>query len=551
MVLAAVIVVATLAAMTSGKVPPVLALGCGLAVAGLTKVAPPEELFAGLSNGGVITVAAMLVVAKGVVRTGIVSRMTWRLLATVTTAQQALRRLVVPVGTASALVNTTPIVAMLIPATKELEQSREVPSRQVLLPIAHVTTLVGPITLIGTSSNLLIAGIAATYGVQVSMFSFTLVVAPIAIVGTAVVYLLAPWLLRADAAAGVVARDWRVELPVARSAIVVGRTAAELGVARTQVFELTSVQRWGEPLDPDVTIEGGDVLVYAATQDGVTALWGSPAFGLSPQRLYQVSVGAEEVGTLRDLEREGDLRVIAAMTAQGLAETPVEPGGTCFVTGATPESLDNNRALSLWRDAAGRVPQPRKTWVALLILAAVIVSGVFGLAPVVVVAFTGALLMVITRVLTAGAAARALDWETLFILAGSVGLGNVVVSSGLATELSDAIITLSGGQAALVVIVLVITTALLTNVVSNAAAASILTPVTLGLAAQVGADPVVMLTLLGACISFTFLSPFAHQTNLMVLKPGGYSTWTFVRFGVPVFLASVVAACLTGYLLIR
>ena len=107
--LAAVIVIGTLVAMASGKIPPVLALGSGLAVAGITRVASPADLFAGLSNGGVITVAAMLVIAKGIMQTGIVTRATWRLLSTVTSARQALRRLLVPVGIASALMNSTPL----------------------------------------------------------------------------------------------------------------------------------------------------------------------------------------------------------------------------------------------------------------------------------------------------------------------------------------------------------------------------------------------------------------------------------------------------------
>ncbi len=179
----AAVVVATLAAMASGKVPAVLALATGLAVGGILKLAPVPALFAGLSNGGVITVAGMLVIAKGVVKTGVIARATWRLLATVTTAAQALRRLIVPVGVASALMNTTPLVAMLIPAARQLQQTRDVPAREVLLPVAHATTLAGSVTLIGTSSNLLIAGIASADGVRVSMLSFAPVALPVCLVG--------------------------------------------------------------------------------------------------------------------------------------------------------------------------------------------------------------------------------------------------------------------------------------------------------------------------------------------------------------------------------
>ncbi|WP_440713978.1 SLC13 family permease [Gordonia sp. FQ] len=181
--LTAIIVLATLAAMTSGRVPAVLALITALVAAGLIGIATPAQLFAGVSNGGVITIAAMLVIAKGVLATGVVSRVTFRLLAGVKTPVQTLVRLIPPVGLISSLINTTPIVAMLIPATKELQQRSGIPARSVLLPIAHATTLAGSMTLIGTSSNLIIAGMAESDGVKLSMFSFVPIAAPVAVIG--------------------------------------------------------------------------------------------------------------------------------------------------------------------------------------------------------------------------------------------------------------------------------------------------------------------------------------------------------------------------------
>ncbi len=197
-VVAAIIVAVTLVVIVSGRAPAVLALICALLVAGFIGIATPAELFAGFSNGGVITIAAMLVIAKGVFYTGVVSRVTFRLLHGVTSVRQALVRLIPPVGVLSGLINTTPIMAMLIPASKELEQQNGVPARAVLLPIAHATTLAGSATLIGTSSNLLIAGIADTYGVELSMFSFVPVAVPVALAGWAVLLLTAPLLSRGE-----------------------------------------------------------------------------------------------------------------------------------------------------------------------------------------------------------------------------------------------------------------------------------------------------------------------------------------------------------------
>lgn len=551
MIFAAILVIATLIAMASGRVPPVLALGCAIAIAAITGVAPVNELFSGLSNGGVITVAGMLVVAQGVIFTGVVSRLTWRLLATVTTAQQALRRLIAPIGILSATINTTPIVAMLIPASQELQQTRGIPTRQVLLPFAHATTLAGSVTLIGTSSNLLIAGIASSAGIGIGLFSFAPIALPVCLIGWLVLMFTAPRMFKAGDAAEPATKRWRAEIKVADGANAIGRTAATLGIESTQEFQLIAVHRHHDDLSPASTIEAGDTLVFEATKDGVTALWGSPRFGLSAQRLFAASIANGYHGTVRELGADGDLTVIAARTDRPLRDTPASAGETCFVTADNPDALADSSSVSLWQNAAGKAPQPAKTRTALAILLAVIIAAGFGLAPVEVVAFTGALLMVVTRVLTARQAVKALDWNVLFILAGSVGLGAIVVSSGLATKIADAISYLGAGSLPLVVIVIAVVTAALTNVTTNAAAASILTPVTIGIADEMGLSPVMLLALVATCISFTFLNPFSHQSNLMVLGPGGYSNASFVRFGIPLFIVSLISVCGIAYLLLR
>lgn len=550
-ILASILVAGTLVAMASGRVPAVLALATTLAIAGVTGLAPVSALASGLSNGGVITVAGMLVIAKGVVHTGIVTRLTWRLLSGVETARQAFGRLVAPIGILSALINTTPIVAMLIPATRELQQTRNIPAREILLPITHATTLAGSVTLIGTSSNLIIAGLAQPLGVDMSMLSFAPVALPVALVGWVVLAIIGPRMLRGAVTNSARDQEWRVEVPIEPRANAVGRSASTLGLDATQEYTLAAIQRWGRDLDPGVAIESGDVLVFSATERGIRALWGSPRFGLAPQHLYAASVGPGEHGTLEDLEEDGQLQVVAAQTDVPLHRTPASAGMTCFVTTADPTVLAAHGDVSLWQDVAGRVPQPRKTWVALAVLVGVIVSASFGLAPVELAAFTGAVLMVLTGVLTPRSAARALDWNVLFVLAGSVGLGAIVVESGLAEVLSDSIKYVSAGNASLVVVVFAVVTAALTNLVTNAAAASILTPVAIGIAGGMGLNPSILLALIGTCISLTFLNPFSHQSNLMIMKPGRYTTAEFARFGVPLTAVSVVSASVVGYLLVN
>ena len=404
-------------------------------------------------------------------------------------------------------------------------------------------------TLIGTSSNLLIAGIAHDAGVKVSMLSFAPVALPVCVVGWGLLLLASPRMLAGEAPVAQAAMPWRVEVPIAAAALSVGQRPADIGIERTQDYVLDAIVRDATTVPSAQTIEAGDLLVFSASEAGVSTLWHSPRFGLLSQRLYAVSVAVGEHGTLRDLE-DNDIQVIAAQTAKPLSHTAALPGATVFVTAPSGTNLDRHDAFTVWTDAAGRAPQPGKTRTALAIVVAVVGAASFGLAPVALVAFAGAVLMVLAGVLTPRSAARALDWNVLLILAGSVGLAAIVVDSGLAGVLARAIEHIAGGNLVLVVIVFAGTTAIMTNLVTNAAAASILTPVALGIATKLGIDSVTVLALIATCISFTFLNPFSHQSNLMVMEPGGYSTRTFVKFGIPLIaMCSVSAIAVTWALL--
>ena len=545
---AAILVIATLAVMASGKVEPVFALLVGLVAAALLGISSIEDLASGASNPGVITIAGMLVIAKGVVQTGVVSRVTWGLLSSTTTAPQALRRLAVPTGAASALINTTPIVAMLIPAAKQLEQTRRIPAREVLMPIAHITTLCGAVTLIGTGSNLVIAGIAGESDVKMTMLSFAPVALPVAIIGSIVVLLLGPKLLRGDVEKKKAEQDWRVEIPIVSPALAEGGRASALGILKTQDYQLIEIERWGEHVDPDEPIQADDVLVFSATDAGIAAIWGTPLFGLSARKLFEVSISAGEGATLYDFERDGSVRVVAARTDQPLHETDLEPGATCFVSAYYPDAVARIPSVAIAQDAAARVPQPRKTWIALLILLGVIVAASSGLLRAELAASTGAVLMVIAGVVTPRQATRALDPKVLALLAGSIGLGTIVVDSGLADVIADAIGSVGGGRLGLIV-TLALTTAVITNLVTNAATASILTPVALTLSKQLGVDPVTVLALIGTCVSFTFINPYSHQSNVMVMQPGGYVPSSFTRIGVPILGAALITVCAAAYAL--
>ena len=159
--------------------------------------------------------------------------------------------------------------------------------------------------------------------------------------------------------------------------------------------------------------------------------------------------------------------------------------------------------------------------------------------------------MVLTGVITPRSAARALEPKLLAILAGSIGLGAIVVSSGLDDVIADAVRNASGGSVALVVVVFAVVTAAITNLVTNAIAASVLTPVAISVATELGIDAATVLALIGTCVSFTFINPFSHQSNLMVMRPGGYTSATFARFGAPLLVGCLATVCVVAFLLLH
>jgi di/tricarboxylate transporter len=223
----------------------------------------------------------------------------------------------------------------------------------------------------------------------------------------------------------------------------------------------------------------------------------------------------------------------------------------CLVSAPSADVLAEHPLVGIWQKVAGKAPQTGKTWVGMAILLAVILASSFGIAPVELIAVTGATLMVVTGVLTPRSAARALNWNILAIIAGSIGLGTIVVKSGLGETISREIVDICGGEALLVAVVFAVVTTVVTNVVTNAAAAAILTPVAITVANSAGLNPVILLTLIGTCISLTFLNPIAHQTNLMVMGPGGYTTKTFVKFGIPVTIVALAVGILVGWTLLK
>lgn len=543
---ALVLIVVCLALLVSGRVPAVLVLAGTLTIAAVLEIAPSSALLSGLSSTAVVTIGAMLIVAQGVAATGVVSRLSVWLLGGARTAGSGLVRLLPPVAVLSSLVNNTPVVALSIPAVLELQESRGIAARRMLLPLAYAATLGGTLTLIGTSSNLISASIASQAGIEIGMLTFLPVALPAVILGVVLLVLAGPRMLSRGSSTTDTDRAWRVCLLVPAGSALSGQRAEHFNLASTPQVELLAIVRDGEELPADSVIAEGDVLVFAATQSAIQTLWRNPLIGPSGTRLYEATVAPGFQGTFADLAHAADVDVIAAPVAGSFEETAARAGTVVYIATHHPDQVERSEPIGVVTTAGERSPRPEKTWPALAVFGAVVVLASSGLLPVEWVAVGGAIAMVAVGALTARAAARALDWNLLGITAGSIGLGVIFVESGLAGEVADGVSRLTGGGTLLSLLLLAGAALLFTNIVTNSAAAAMMVPLGLDVAAANGLPALPVVVLVAVCVSFGFINPIATTTNVMVQAPGGYRLMSYVRLGsVLTVLVALVAVAMT------
>src|SRR5690606_16308497 len=179
-------------------------------------------------------------------------------------------------------------------------------------------------------------------------------------------------------------------------------------------------------------------------------------------------------------------------------------------------------------------PSTRKAWFVGLITFGIVAGAGLGLMPIVHAAIAGAILLVLGGAVTSTQAGRAIDMNTLLVIAGSFGIGAAMENSGLAARLGTAIVDLCQGSGPLVVLLAVtIATIMLTELITNNAAAVLMFPITMATAGEIGADPRPFAIAMTVAASASFLTPIGYQTNTMVYGPGGYRFGDYFRLGMP------------------
>ena len=563
--------------MVRGRAPDI-ALLCGLVVVMLAGVIDAGTAIRGFGNEGLLTVAALFVVAAGMQNTGTIRWLASLLLRSGSGIRSTLANLCIPTAFVSAFLNNTPIVAVLTPATIDFAKRQRYSPSKLLMPLCFATTLGGTLTLIGTSTNLVVAGLVEsainTAGPDklnglhaIGFFEITPIGLPLAIIGIAYLIFAAPKLLPqripvieplSDP------RQYTARLEVAAGGPLDGRTIAEAKLRRLDGLFLVEIQRTGDSISapgPDQRLLGNDTLVFAGAVEQIVALRSTP--GLNPDgekktstnsrgRLMIEAVISNSFPGLKSSIREFGFRArydaaVIAVARNGervtgrIGDIILQVGDTLLLE-ANESFLARNRSSRDFFLVSGLPSsdlRPQRAILALSILIAMIGAATYSgnmLAP----ALAAAVAMVVCGCLRAADARASIDISILLVIGAGLGLSNAVEASGLGASLGQFILGLGAGSVLASLAAVYLVTVILTNLISNAAAAAIVFPLALATATQAHTDPMPFVLAVLFAASAAFATPIGYQTNLMIYGPGGYRFSDFVRFGLPLNIIAFI-----------
>lgn len=589
------VVMVLLALLAGTPLAPDVVLMGGLIALLVTGILTAPEALAGFSNEGMITVAVLFIVGAGVVETGGVAWIADRLFGRPKSAAHAIWRMMAPTASMSAVLNNTPVVAMLIPAVNDWAKHHRIPVSKLMIPLSYAAILGGTCTLIGTSTNLVVNGLLIraydTHAASGSaldlprglgMFDITWVGLPSALAGIAFILLTGRYLLpERKGAITTVAdpRQYTVEMLVEPDSPLVGKSIEEAGLRHLPGLYLAEIDRDGTILaavGPEQRLRGKDRLLFVGIVDSVVDL--QKIRGLVPatdqvfkldssrsDRCLVEAVVSSSCAVVGTTIRDGRFRsiynaVVIAVARHGervrgkIGDIVLRPGDTLLLE-AHPSFVEQHRNSQHFflvsRLENSMPPLFHRAAVALAILVAMVAvvtvcesfswvtvplgdwSFRLGQITMLKAAMVAAGLMVLTGCCRTEQARRSIDWQVLVAIAASLGIGLALEKTGAADGVTRAIVDAAGGSPWLSLIAIYGVTLLVTELITNNAAAALMFPFALSTAQNLGVNAMPFIISVMMAASAGFATPIGYQTNLMVYGPGGYRFSDYLKLGVP------------------
>ncbi len=523
--------------------------------------------FAGFGHYALITICALMIMGRGLVVTGALEP-TARFLEKVFKFNLQLGLLVslLLAMFLSMAVNDTPVLVLLLPIFVALAAKGAMPASKTLIPLNAAVLIGGMATTIGTSTNILVTSIASDLGMRtIGVFDYTPIVLIAAAVALPYLWLVMPRLLNDNSIeADGTRRRFHNRLVVAPESFLVGKERASL-TSKLPGIEFHPPE--GGPLQPQqrVSISG----THEAFEEAMRVLKGELAPSWVLDRIRRTAAARSEDIVVVEMTVTADSRLVTrTLPGSGIADLysvavlgihrpqrvlgekeqyseggdlKISEGDVLLVMGLAEDlhSFARNDSLLLL-EGARELPRRSKALLAAGIMGGSVAVASFGLVPIAISALAGAILMFVTGCVKFDRVGRALSAKVIVLVAASITVGRIVLESGAAAWLGEALsLGLGYLPPALVLAAIMAFVTLLTNFASNATAATVGTPIAFNIATELGLppEPLILAVLFGC--NLCYATPIAYQTNMLIMAEGSYEFADYIRTGVPLVLLMV------------
>jgi di/tricarboxylate transporter len=547
----------------------------------VSNILTPKEAIGGFANPAVITVGAMFVVSKGMMRTGGVEFIGRKIIMMAGGNYKfALIIILLSVAIASAFINNTPVVILFIPVVMTMCCEFGLSPSKFLIPVSYASILAGTCTLIGTSTNIIISDLSAGFGYDgLTMFELSSLGVPLAVTGILFLYFAAPRVLPAlanpicqlqDSAH----RQYLAELKISEKSNLVGKYPGEIFSEKypsIKVIELIKKSHIYHPNRVKMIISAEDILLVKGSLNDLVAILHNEGVDL-PTTEMDLVLGAQKDApivveiiisphsTLRgqqlnrtSLAKDPGINIIAVkrtnlhMTEKQIHDVRLQTGDILLIWchESKLESIRSSTEYIVIEDVYEELVHKRKALWAIINFIGMVVTASLGLADIMTCALTAAFLMIITGCLQMRDAYRALQGDVLLLIAGTIALGTAMQKTGASQLYAEAFLSVFTDFSPIIILgAIVLLTSICTQLLSNNATAVLLLPIAISTAIGIGVDPKPFI--IGVCFgaSACFATPMGYQTNLMVYGPGGYSFVDYMKLGIPLNIFVVVASTL-------